>query len=105
VLRDEHRGRQGRDVRFVAILVAVIADTTSATANAYGSGPAGFIVIAVTRHLLHRPGIALDLLIDPRGKSPGVICRPPSFANDCGLPSWGGLWQSRLYAQGRPPVI
>jgi len=54
-------------------LVSVVADTTSATANAYGTRPGGLIAFHGDSTLFVDPGSLSMLLIDPNGKIARVM--------------------------------
>src|SRR6266581_3665552 len=57
-------------------LVAVVADTTSATANAYGVQPGGLIAYKGDSTLFVDPASLSMLLIDPNGKIARVMSAP-----------------------------
>jgi hypothetical protein len=57
-------------------LVAVVADTTSATANAYGVQPGGLIAYKGDSTLFVDPASLSMLLIDPNGKIARVMAAP-----------------------------
>jgi hypothetical protein len=57
-------------------LVAVVADTTSATANAYGTRPGGLISFRGDSTLFVDPASLSMLLIDPSGKVARVMSAP-----------------------------
>ena len=56
--------------------VAVVADTTSATANAYGTRPGGLIAYRADSTLFVDPASLSMLLIDPNGKIARVMSAP-----------------------------
>ena len=57
-------------------LVSVVADTTSATANAYGTQPGGLIAYRGDSTLFVDPASLSMLLIDPNGKIARVMAAP-----------------------------
>ena len=57
-------------------LVTVVGDTTSATANAYGTRPGGLIAFHGDSTLFVDPGSLSMLLIDPNGKIARVMSAP-----------------------------
>src|SRR5919205_4190043 len=56
--------------------VTVVADTTSATANAYGTRPGGLIAYRADSTLFVDPASLSMLLIDPNGKIARVMSAP-----------------------------
>jgi hypothetical protein len=79
--------------------LAVIADTTSATANAYGVRPGGLIAYRGDSTLFIDPASLSMLLIDPTGKIARVMSAPR--ANDVGFLVGGPFGNPGFDAQGR----
>jgi hypothetical protein len=79
--------------------LAVIADTTSATANAYGVRPGGLIAYRGDSTLFIDPASLSMLLIDPAGKIARVMSAPR--ANDVGFLVGGPFGNPGFDAQGR----
>jgi len=79
--------------------LAVIADTTSATANAYGVRPGGLIAYRGDSTLFIDPASLSMLLIDPSGKIARVMSAPR--ANDVGFLVGGPFGNPGFDAQGR----
>jgi hypothetical protein len=77
----------------------VIADTTSATANAYGVRPGGLIAYRGDSTLFIDPASLSMLLIDPTGKIARVMSAPR--ANDVGFLVGGPFGNPGFDAQGR----
>jgi hypothetical protein len=77
----------------------VIADTTSATANAYGVRPGGLIAYRGDSTLFIDPASLSMLLIDPNGKIARVMSAPR--ANDVGFLVGGPFGNPGFDAQGR----
>ncbi|HEV7596564.1 MAG TPA: hypothetical protein VGO33_16330 [Gemmatimonadaceae bacterium] len=80
-------------------LLTVIADTTSATANAYGVRPGGLIAYRGDSTLFIDPASLSMLLIDPAGKIARVMSAPR--ANDVGFLVGGPFGNPGFDAQGR----
>ena len=86
----------------------VVADTTSATANAYGSRPGGLIAFHGDSTLFVDPASLSMLVIDPNGKIARVMSAPR--ANDAGFLVGGPFGSPGFDPQGRiiyraPPRI
>jgi hypothetical protein len=79
--------------------LAVIADTTSATASAYGVRPGGLIAYRGDSTLFVDPASLSMLLIDPKGKIARVMSAPR--ANDVGFLVGGPFGNPGFDAQGR----
>src|SRR2546423_2798795 len=79
--------------------VTVIADTTSATANAYGTRPGGLIAFRGDSTLFVDPASLSMLLIDPNGKIARVMSAPR--ANDVGFLVGGPFGTPGFDPQGR----
>jgi hypothetical protein len=79
--------------------LTVIADTTSATANAYGVRPGGLIAYRGDSTLFIDPASLSMLLIDPTGKIARVMSAPR--ANDVGFLVGGPFGNPGFDAQGR----
>jgi hypothetical protein len=79
--------------------LTVIADTTSATANAYGVRPGGLIAYRGDSTLFIDPASLSMLLIDPKGKIARVMSAPR--ANDVGFLVGGPFGNPGFDAQGR----
>jgi hypothetical protein len=79
--------------------LTVIADTTSATANAYGVRPGGLIAYRGDSTLFIDPASLSMLLIDPTGKISRVMSAPR--ANDVGFLVGGPFGNPGFDAQGR----
>jgi hypothetical protein len=79
--------------------LTVIADTTSATANAYGVRPGGLIAYRGDSTLFIDPASLSMLLIDPNGKIGRVMSAPR--ANDVGFLVGGPFGNPGFDAQGR----
>src|SRR3954462_15228791 len=79
--------------------VTVIADTTSATANAYGVRPGGLIAYRGDSTLFVDPGSLSMLLIDPSGKIGRVMSAPR--AQDVGFLVGGPFGTPGFDAGGR----
>jgi hypothetical protein len=79
--------------------VTVIADTTSATASAYGTRPGGLIAFRGDSTLFVDPASLSMLLIDPSGKIARVMSAPR--ANDVGFLVGGPFGNPGFDAQGR----
>jgi hypothetical protein len=79
--------------------VTVIADTTSATANAYGVRPGGLIAYRGDSTLFIDPASLSMLLIDPTGKIARVMSAPR--ANDVSFLVGGPFGNPGFDAQGR----
>jgi hypothetical protein len=79
--------------------LSVIADTTSATANAYGVRPGGLIAYRGDSTLFIDPASLSMLLIDPSGKIARVMSAPR--ANDVGFLVGGPFGSPGFDAQGR----
>jgi hypothetical protein len=79
--------------------VTVIADTTSATANAYGPQPGGLIAYRGDSTLFVDPASLSMLLIDPNGKIVRVMSAPR--ANDVGFLVGGPFGNPGFDAKGR----
>src|ERR1700682_563042 len=79
--------------------LSVIADTTSATANAYGVRPGGLIAYRGDSTLFIDPASLSMLLIDPTGKIARVMSAPR--ANDVGFLVGGPFGTPGFDAQGR----
>jgi hypothetical protein len=79
--------------------LSVIADTTSATANAYGVRPGGLIAYRGDSTLFIDPASLSMLLIDPSGKIARVMSAPR--ANDVGFLVGGPFGNPGFDAQGR----
>jgi hypothetical protein len=79
--------------------LTVIADTTSATANAYGVRPGGLIAYRGDSTLFIDPASLSMLLIDPSGKIARVMSAPR--ANDVGFLVGGPFGNPGFDAQGR----
>jgi hypothetical protein len=79
--------------------VTVIADTTSATANAYGPRPGGLIAYRGDSTLFVDPASLSMLLIDPNGKIVRVMSAPR--ANDVGFLVGGPFGNPGFDAKGR----
>lgn len=79
--------------------LTVIADTTSATANAYGVRPGGLIAYRGDSTLFIDPASLSMLLIDPNGKITRVMSAPR--ANDVGFLVGGPFGNPGFDAQGR----
>ncbi|MFN2637645.1 MAG: hypothetical protein ABR585_11515 [Gemmatimonadaceae bacterium] len=77
----------------------VIADTTSATANAYGVRPGGLIAYRADSTLFVDPASLSMLLIDPNGKIARVMSAPR--ANDVGFLVGGPFGSPAFDRQGR----
>ncbi|HZE08409.1 MAG TPA: hypothetical protein VE110_06590 [Gemmatimonadaceae bacterium] len=80
-------------------IVSVVADTTSATANAYGTRPGGLIAYRGDSSLFIDPASLSMLLIDPSGKIGRVMSAPR--ANDVGFLVGGPFGSPGFDAQGR----
>ncbi len=80
-------------------IVSVVADTTSATANAYGTRPGGLIAYHGDSTLFIDPASLSMLLIDPSGKVGRVMSAPR--ANDVGFLIGGPFGSPGFDAQGR----
>ncbi|MGH7651575.1 MAG: hypothetical protein ACREMS_06995 [Gemmatimonadaceae bacterium] len=80
-------------------IVSVVADTTSATANAYGARPGGLIAYHGDSTLFIDPASLSMLLIDPSGKIGRVMSAPR--ANDVGFLVGGPFGSPGFDAQGR----
>jgi hypothetical protein len=79
--------------------LTVIADTTSATANAYGVRPGGLIAYRGDSTLFIDPASLSMLLIDPTGKIARVMSAPR--ANDVGFLVGGPFGNPGFDGQGR----
>ncbi|MDQ6872357.1 MAG: hypothetical protein M3037_10165 [Gemmatimonadota bacterium] len=79
--------------------LTVVADTTSATANAYGVRPGGLIAYRGDSTLFIDPASLSMLLIDPAGKVARVMSAPR--ANDVGFLVGGPFGNPGFDAQGR----
>lgn len=79
--------------------LTVVADTTSATANAYGVRPGGLIAYRGDSTLFIDPASLSMLLIDPTGKIARVMSAPR--ANDVGFLVGGPFGNPGFDAQGR----
>jgi len=79
--------------------VTVIADTTSATANAYGVRPGGLIAYRGDSTLFVDPASLSMLVIDPSGKIARVVAAPR--ASDIGFLIGGPFGTPAFDAQGR----
>jgi hypothetical protein len=79
--------------------VTVIADTTSATASAYGTRPGGLIAFRGDSTLFVDPASLSMLLIDPTGKIARVMSAPR--ANDVGFLVGGPFGNPGFDAEGR----
>lgn len=79
--------------------IAVVADTTSATANAYGTRPGGLIAYRGDSSLFIDPASLSMLLIDPNGKIGRVMSAPR--AQDVGFLIGGPFGNPGFDAQGR----
>ncbi|HEY8830879.1 MAG TPA: hypothetical protein VIM21_00085 [Gemmatimonadaceae bacterium] len=79
--------------------ITVIADTTSATANAYGVRPGGLIAYRGDSTLFIDPASLSMLVIDPSGKIARVMSAPR--ANDVGFLVGGPFGNPGFDAQGR----
>jgi hypothetical protein len=79
--------------------VTVVADTTSATANAYGTRPGGLIAYRGDSSLFIDPASLSMLLIDPNGKIGRVMSAPR--AQDVGFLVGGPFGNPGFDAQGR----
>jgi hypothetical protein len=77
----------------------VVADTTSATASAYGTRPGGLIAFRGDSTLFVDPASLSMLLIDPSGKISRVMSAPR--ANDVGFLVGGPFGNPGFDAQGR----
>jgi hypothetical protein len=77
----------------------VVADTTSATANAYGTRPGGLIAYRGDSSLFIDPASLSMLLIDPNGKIGRVMSAPR--AQDVGFLIGGPFGNPGFDAQGR----
>jgi hypothetical protein len=77
----------------------VVADTTSATASAYGTRPGGLIAFRGDSTLFVDPASLSMLLIDPNGKISRVMSAPR--ANDVGFLVGGPFGNPGFDAQGR----
>ncbi|MFL5487544.1 MAG: hypothetical protein ACJ8AJ_03575, partial [Gemmatimonadaceae bacterium] len=77
----------------------VVADTTSATANAYGTRPGGLIAFRADSTLFVDPASLSMLLIDPNGKVARVMSAPR--ANDVGFLVGGPFGSPGFDPQGR----
>lgn len=80
-------------------IVSVVADTTSATATAYGARPGGLIAYHGDSTLFIDPASLSMLLIDPAGKVGRVMSAPR--ANDVGFLVGGPFGNPGFDAQGR----
>jgi hypothetical protein len=80
-------------------IVSVVADTTSATANAYGTRPGGLIAYRGDSSLFIDPASLSMLLIDPSGKIGRVMSAPR--ANDVGFLVGGPFGSPGFDAQRR----
>ncbi|MFL5485557.1 MAG: hypothetical protein ACJ793_07955 [Gemmatimonadaceae bacterium] len=90
-----------RVIMFDSLLATatVIADTTSATANAYGTRPGGLIAFRADSTLFVDPASLSMLLIDPNGKVARVMSAPR--ANDVGFLVGGPFGNPGFDPQGR----
>src|SRR5438045_5995794 len=79
--------------------VTLVADTTSATANAYGTRPGGLIAFRGDSTLFVDPASLSMLLIDPNGKISRVMSAPR--ANDVGFLVGGPFGNPGFDPQGR----
>ena len=79
--------------------VMVVADTTSATASAYGTRPGGLIAFRGDSTLFVDPASLSMLLIDPNGKISRVMSAPR--ANDVGFLVGGPFGNPGFDPQGR----
>ena len=79
--------------------IAVVADTTSATANAYGTRPGGLLAYRGDSSLFIDPASLSMLLIDPNGKIARVMSAPR--AQDVGFLIGGPFGNPGFDAQGR----
>src|SRR6266513_3657465 len=99
VLVNDIVGRRVVMFDFSLSSLTVIADTTSATANAYGVRPGGLIAFRGDSTLFIDPASLLMLLIDPTGKIARVMSAPR--ANDVGFLVGGPFGNPGFDAQGR----
>src|SRR5437763_3152745 len=79
--------------------VMVVADTTTATASAYGTRPGGLIAFRGDSTLFVDPASLSMLLIDPNGKISRVMSAPR--ANDVGFLVGGPFGNPGFDPQGR----